>query len=66
MTDLCTADRLDPKCDPATRPVAYAICSQIYHGSGCVCARGGVGPCARMTLAACAAEKAIEQRERVG
>jgi hypothetical protein len=57
-----TADRLDPKCDPATRPVAYAICSRIYRAP-CVCERAGVGPCAQMTLAACAAEKAIEQRE---
>jgi hypothetical protein len=58
-----TAQRLDPKCDPATRPVAYAICSQVYLRTGCVCAHDGVGPCANMTLAACAAEKAIEQRE---
>lgn len=64
MKALAAADRLDPKCDAATRPVAYAICAQVYSRAGCECRRNGKPPCDCMTLAACAAEKIItEHRE---
>jgi hypothetical protein len=59
------AARAQPPVNPQWS-IAYRICDAFFRNRGCLCERRGAEPCPNATLAACAAEKAIEQRERVG